>query len=175
MRNHRKKWFMYAILALLIVWPISQIVGMLQTDAHREEADKLLYKVSFFQMELLGSYLQDAGVVRDTESLAALRQSLYTANYTHDHLVLAYGESALTKLESLSQLMQYILRLQIGGQRPLKTDELQTLSEVNRLYADLYDAYGKLLSGGDIVSSENTRLAKADKAIAELLKKKQLQ
>ncbi|UUZ89474.1 hypothetical protein LJK87_25480 [Paenibacillus sp. P25] len=47
---------------------------------------------------------------------------------------------------------------------------------MNRQFADLYDAYGKLLSsGGDIVESQNIRLEKADKSITDLLKKKLLQ
>lgn len=166
---------MYVIIMILILWPLIQITQMLSRDGHREDADKLLYKVSAFQMELLSSYLQDTAKTRDTESLTSLRQSLYTAHFTHEHLVLAYGESSLTKLESLSQLMQYILRLQIGGQRPLKSDELQTLSEVNKQFTELYDAYTKLLSGSDIVSSQNSRMIKADESIIELLKKKQLQ
>jgi hypothetical protein len=175
MRNARKKWMMYFIVAILIMWPVVQITQLLAGDDRREDADKLLYKVSAFQMELLSSYLQDTAKTRDTESLTALRQSLYTAHFTHDHLVLAYGESNLTKLESLNQLMQYILRLQIGGQRPLKSDELQALAEVNKQFTELYDAYTKLLSGSDIASSQNTRLEKVDQSITELLKKKQLQ
>jgi hypothetical protein len=72
--------------------------------------------------------------------------------------------------------MQYVVRLQIGGPRPLKTEEAQTLDQVRKQYADLYDAYGKLMSSTNkIDSSQNDRLIKIDKAMTDLLRKKLLQ
>ncbi|TVY11882.1 S-adenosylmethionine decarboxylase [Paenibacillus cremeus] len=176
MRRVRKKLFMYLIAALLIGWPIIQMVEMVVHHEPQENAEKLLYQVSFFQMELLGSYLTESVKISNTDGFNALRQSVYSAQFAHDHLSSAYGESHLPRLDSLAQLMQYLLRLQIGGGRPLKTEEQQTIAEVNRQYAEIYDAYGKLVtSSGALVSSQADRMAKADKAISELLKKKLLQ
>ncbi|WP_028547658.1 hypothetical protein [Paenibacillus sp. UNC451MF] len=174
--KRKRKWVMYVILAFLIVWPVYQIIGMVSEHSEKQDAGKLLYQVSLFQMELLSSYLHDTDKVKDTESLNPLRQAVYTANFTHQHLVLAFGENSLTPLESLSQLMQFVIRLQIGGQRPIKSDEVQALLEVRKQFDDLYDAYGKLLSSrGDIIASQNQRLQKDDKAMTDLLRKKLLQ
>ncbi|MBE1443496.1 S-adenosylmethionine decarboxylase [Paenibacillus sp. OAS669] len=174
--KRKRKWIMYAILVFFVVWPVYQIIGMIGAHSEKQDAGKLLYQVSLFQMELLSSYLHDIEKVKDTEGLNPLRQAIYTANFTHQHLVLAYGEDQLTPLESLSQLMQYVLRLQIGGQRPLKGEEVQALLEVRKQFDDLYDAYGKLLSSrGDVVGSQNQRLQKDDKMVNELLRKKLLQ
>ncbi|UUZ84384.1 hypothetical protein LJK88_12185 [Paenibacillus sp. P26] len=176
MRRWKRIWLLYAFVGVLIAWPLIQTIHLLGKDAPVERADKLLYQVSLFQMELLGSYLQTGNKSQNTDALNALRQAVYSAQYTHEHLVMAYGESKLAKLESLPSLMQYILRLQVGGARRLKPEEAAVLGDVNRQFADLYDAYGKLLSsGGDIVESQNIRLEKADKSITDLLKKKLLQ
>ena len=76
-------------------------------------------------------------------------------------LVLAAGGSEyLTSLDSMTQLMQYLKRLQVGGERALKPDEIQVLKEVWLQYKSLYDLYEKIMaSNGDIVSSQNTKLA----------------
>jgi hypothetical protein len=149
---------------------------MMSSHSERQDAGKLLYQVSLFQMELLGSFLHDLDQMQGTEGLDLLRQAIYTANFTHEHLVLAYGEEELTPLSGLTQLMQYVVRLQIGGQRPLKAEEAQTLDQVRKHYDDLYDAYGKLMSPDhEIISSQNDRLLKTDKAMTELLRKKLLQ
>jgi hypothetical protein len=161
---------------LLVAWPAYQIYAMLLGHIEKQDAGKLLYQVSLFHMELLGSFLHDMDKLHDTNELNPLRQAVYTANFAHEHLVLAYGEEEVTPLYGLSQLMQYVVRLQIGGQRPLKADEVQTLAEVQTKYADLYDAYGKLMSpNNSIVGSQNDRLAKTDKLMTELLRKKLLQ
>ncbi|MCR8629620.1 S-adenosylmethionine decarboxylase [Paenibacillus radicis (ex Xue et al. 2023)] len=176
MRRRRKLLF-YVFLLLAGCWSLYQINSLIMgSHTEKQNAGKLLYQVSLFQMELLGSFLHDANQSQGTEGLDMLRQAIYTANFTHEHLVLAFGEDELVPLKGLTQLMQYVVRLQIGGQRPLKADESQTLEQVRKQYADLYDAYGKLMSTDHkIVSSQNERLIKTDKAMTELIKKKLLQ
>ncbi|TDF97616.1 S-adenosylmethionine decarboxylase [Paenibacillus piri] len=174
--KRKKKLYIYVLLLFLVVWPVYQIVGMLGGHAEKQNAGKLLYQVSMFQMELLGSFLNDVNQMQGTGGLDLLRQAVYTANFTHEHLVLAFGEDRLTPLNGLTQLMQYVVRLQIGGQRPLKADEAQTLEQIRKQYADMFDAYGKLMSPSySIVSAQNDKLMKADKAMTELLRKKLLQ
>ncbi|OXM86936.1 S-adenosylmethionine decarboxylase [Paenibacillus rigui] len=171
----KRRLLLYGILVFLVIWPVYQIYEMAAGHAEKEDAGKLLYQVSLFQMELLGSFMQDADK-KDTGALNDLRQALYTANFTHEHLVLAYGEDQLTPLSGLSHLMQYVIRLQIGGNRPMRSEESQAMLEARKLFAEMYDAYSKLLSShNEIVASQNERLIKADKAMQELLRKKLLQ
>jgi hypothetical protein len=174
--KRKSKLGLYIFLLLLVAWPVYQVYGAVQGFSERQDAGKLLYQVSFFQMELLGSFLQNIDKTKDTDGLNSLRQAIYTANFTHEHLVLAYGVKELTPLQSLPQLMQYVLRLQIGGQRALRPDEAQTLLEIRRLFSELYEAYGRLLSSSyKIIGSQNTVLIKADKAVLDLLHKKMQQ
>ncbi|WP_248927437.1 S-adenosylmethionine decarboxylase [Paenibacillus hamazuiensis] len=171
-RRTRKLW-MYVLLALFIVWPVYHITEMLGGGEGKQDATKLLYQVSLFQMELLGGFLNDAAGAQNTSALNEMKQVLYSAQYAHEHLVLAVGEKELSALPSLNQLLQYVTRLQIGGQRPLKSEEVQTLQEVHKQFAELYDAYSKLMSSGDeIIGSQNKRLEKADKAIGEAIRKR---
>jgi hypothetical protein len=81
----------------------------------------------------------------------------------------------LTALHSIEQLVQLVLRLQIGGERALKPEEKETLAKAAVTFKDIYEGYGKLLtSSGKPVSSQNDKLAKLDGELAELLKKRLL-
>ncbi len=126
-----------------------------------------------FQMEMLNSYLLEAPRMKGTHELTNTKQALFTVMYTHERLVLAAGDGGLNPLASLSSLMQYIEKLQMGGERLLKPDELQVLGEAAKQFAQMYDGYGKVLDSRDsVISSQNDKMAKADKALKELLKKK---
>jgi hypothetical protein len=174
--KQKRRLVLYICILFLVGWPIFQLYGMFQGHNIKQDAGKMLYQVSLFQMELLSSFLQNIDKMKDTESLNSLRQATYTANFTHTHLVLAYGDKELAELPGLSELMQYMLRLQVGGQRPLRSDEVQTLFEVRKQFAGLFDAYGRLLSSrNEIDQSQNISMTKADKAISELLRKKMQQ
>lgn len=174
--KRKPKILLYIVIAFFVVWPVYQIASMVGGQSETEDAGKLLYRVSLFQMELLNSVLHDVDKAKDTAALNSLRQAVYTASFTHQQLVLAYGDRKLTPLDGLTQLMQYLLRLQIAGQRSLKSEETQALVECRRMFAELYDAYGKLMSSsGGIVSSQNDRMVKTDKEMAGLLRKKLLQ
>ncbi|WP_187273975.1 S-adenosylmethionine decarboxylase [Paenibacillus sp. N3.4] len=178
MKQHiARKAVKYGIVLLIIIWPVYQLLSMLGPHKEEHDATHLLYQVSLFQMELLNSYLSEAGQMKETGELNAIKQALYSAGYTHERLVLASGGNAyLTSLESLTQLTQYIQRLQVGGERPLKTDELQTLKEAGTQYKNMYSLYEKMMaSSGRIVSSQNSKLIDADHSLTSMIRKKMLQ
>ncbi|GAA3408388.1 hypothetical protein ACFFNY_12910 [Paenibacillus hodogayensis] len=170
-----RKMALWLALLLLILWPISRIYGYLTQHRESANASLLLFQVSQFQIELLNSSLAEATKAGDTKELDALRLSAYSANYVHERLVQAVGDDRLTPLRSVEQLVQCVLRLQIGGSRALKADEKEALGEASRAFKDVYEGYGKLLtSSGKLVSSQNDKVAKLDEQLAELLKKKLL-
>lgn len=172
-----RKAVVYGIVIFLIIWPIYQLVQMLGDHKEEHDATHLLYQVSLFQMELLKSYLEEAATIKNTAELDAVEQALYSAGYTHERLMLAAGGSEyLTPLASMTQFTQYLQRLQIGGERTVKADEGQTLKEVAMQYKSLYEVYEKIMaSNGDIVSSQNTKLAELDRNLTSFLRKKMLQ
>ncbi|WP_063860275.1 MULTISPECIES: hypothetical protein [unclassified Paenibacillus] len=172
-----RKAVIYSIVLFLIIWPIYQLVQILGPHKEEHDATHLLYQVALFQMELLKSYLEEAAQSKDTAGLDAVGQALYSASYTHERMVLAVGGSEyLTSLDSMTQLTQYLKRLQVGGERMLKPDEIQTLKEVWVQYKSLYDLYEKLMaSNGDIVSSQNTKLTELDRNLTSFIRKKALQ
>ena len=170
------KLLVYGIVLFLLLWPAVQIYDSLHSRPEKQDAVHLLYQVSLFQMELLNRCLQEGSSVKDTGELNAWKQALYAASYTHERLVLAVGEEELTPLNSLQQLMQYMLRLQIGGERPLKPEELRTLEEAGKQFSGMYDAYQKLFaSGSRIMTSGNEELKKGDASLSEFMRKKLLQ
>ncbi|MEW9700162.1 S-adenosylmethionine decarboxylase [Paenibacillus sp. SI8] len=176
-RRLARKAAIYGIVLFLVIWPIYQVVQMLSSHKEEHDATHLLYQVSLFQMELLNNDLAEAGKAKDTAELNAVKQALYSAGYTHERLVLAVGGNEyLTSLNSITQLMQYIQRLQIGGERQLKPEELQLLQDSANQYKAIYQAYEKAMSAkGDMISSQNAKLAQLDAALATAIRKKMLQ
>lgn len=170
-----RKFGIWIVLLVLIGWPIYRIYGYMSQHKESYEASLLLYQVAQFQIELLNSSLSEAAKAKDTKELDSLRLSAYSANYTHERLVLAVGGDELTALHSIEQLVQFVLRLQIGGERALKPEEKETLAKAAVTFKDIYEGYGKLLtSSGKPVSSQNDKVAKLDEELAELLKKRLL-
>ncbi|UJF32025.1 hypothetical protein [Paenibacillus hexagrammi] len=171
------KALFYVLVLFLIGWPLYQIFHTFGEPKEEHNAEHLLYQVSLFQIELLNSYLGQAGSLKDTSELDACKQALYSAGYTHERLVLAAGGSEkLDSLESIPQLMQYIQRLQIGGERKLKTEEIATLQETAEKFKRIYEVYEKLMSSdGQIITSQNEELTKADQDLSETIRKKLLE
>jgi hypothetical protein len=66
-----------------------------------------------------------------------------------------------------------LLRLQIGGERALKQDEIDTFVKSGTLFKGLFEQYAKLLSSsGKVVGSANDKVKKADEELYEYLRKK---
>lgn len=172
-----RKTVLYVVVLFLIIWPIYQLTQMLGHHKEDHDATHLLFQVSLFQMEILKSSLEEASQSKNTNELERVKQALYSAEYTHERLILAAGGSEeLSSLSFMSQLSQYIQRLQLGGTRALKADETQTLKETQKQFGNMYEVYEKMMaSSGDIISSQNTELSKLDRDLTSFLRKKGLQ
>jgi hypothetical protein len=175
-RRQAGKFVVYTLVLILLIWPVFQISGLFHAKGKDTDETHLLFQVSLFQMELLSSYLQQTDNVQDTRGLDTLRQALYSAGYTHERLTLAVGSDKLALLSSMNQLMQYVIRLQIGGQRPLKAEEKQTLHDAAAQFQDIYAIYeGIMSSNGSIISSQHEKLVKKDTSLSEIIRKKLLE
>lgn len=170
-----RKFGIWIVVFVLIVWPLYRIYGYFTQHEVSYNAAQLLYQVSQFQIELLNSSLSEAAKAATTNELDSLKLAAFSAGYTHERLVLALGPSKLTRLASIEQLVAFVTRLQIGGDRALKQEERETFDKASLVLKTMYEVYGKLLtSGGRTVSSQNDKLAKFDKELEELLKKRLL-
>jgi hypothetical protein len=166
----------YVLVLVLLVWPVFQVYELFHSKLDHTDATHLLYQVTLFQMELLSSYLQQSGTLQDSGGLDALKQALYSANYSHERLSLAVGSDRLALLSSMNQLMQYVLRLQVGGNRPLKVEEKQVLQDAAAQFKDIYEIYQKLMSsGGSIIFSQHEKLVKKDGVLSDMIRKKLLE
>jgi hypothetical protein len=175
-RRQAGKLGIYTLVLVLLIWPVLQVYDLFHSTSENTDATHLLYQVSLFQMELLTSYMQQTGTLADTAGLDALKQSLYSANYCHERLSLAVGSNHLALLSSMNQLMQYVLRLQVGGTRPLKTEEKQLFQDAALQFQDIYAIYEKLMSSsGTIIASEHGKLVKKDQFLSDMIRKKLLQ
>ncbi|WP_409341728.1 S-adenosylmethionine decarboxylase [Paenibacillus sp. MBLB4367] len=164
------KLFVWLLAGFVILVTLLQLSGGKKGEEGHEDAAHLLFQVSQFQMELLANAVTEAEKAKNTDELNALKQAAYSANYTHERLVMAEGDR-LSELASMQQLLQYIVRLQIAGQRALKAEEVQTIQAAGKLYKTMNEDYAKLMSsGGSVISSQNDKLKKTDKAIVEQLR-----
>jgi hypothetical protein len=170
------KSILIVFMAVMVGWPAYQLYDGYKIHTERHEAVYLLYQVALFQMEMLNRYLDEVGQNADSGGLDGLKQAAYSAAYTHERLVLASGKEHLTELQSLPGLLQFILRLEIGGKRPLGADESLAIRDLNKLFKNFYAEYAKLFSSDkNFIPSQNEKLAKTDRAMADLLRKKRLE
>ncbi len=164
------------VLAAVVGWPLYQFYDMMHPGPQTHDAVRMLYQVSLFQVELLNDLLNEAGRDERTGQLDALKQAVYSAGYTHERLMMAVGEDRLTPLNSVSGLLQWIIRLRIGGDRQIKPEEADVLRQAGEQFKPLYEIYGGLMSsGGKIISSQNRKLAQADRNVYDLLRKQLMQ
>lgn len=174
----RKKPWGAAVLILLAGWmvllPLWQLADWAKIKREKGDAVQQLYEVAQFQMELLGSTMNEAAAVKTSGQLNEWKRAAYSAAFTHERLVTASaGEALPGKLESMEMLLQWIMRVQLGGERPLKPEELELMKEVAKRYKALFEAYGRLRDkDGDPVSAAAGELTRADRELADVLRKK---
>lgn len=176
MRRSGKSWGAAAFAALalfMLVMPLWQLADWYKTKGERNHTLGLLYQVSAFQMELLGSTLGEAGQVKSAGQLNEWRQSAYAAGYVHDRLSEAVGKEELPKLEAPEALVQWILRIQIGGDRPLRQEEAELLKETAKRFQAVAEPYRGFMDGsGGIAEGKLSQLVKADRELAEWIRKR---
>jgi len=131
---------------LMIMWGSYQLIDLYQGKTSRANASRMLYEASQFQIELMSRFMSEAQNARTSAELNAVKNAVYSASFVHDRLVRAYPAGQIDGLESLAELLQYILHLQIGGDRPLKEEERETLHELEPVVTKLAEAYGGLMT-----------------------------
>ena len=131
----------------------------------------MLFEASSFQIELLSRFMSEASSARTSEELDALRNAAYSASFVHDRLMRAFPPGQIAELASLDELLQAMLHLQIGGDRPLKAEEQVVLQELEPVLAELSTVYSTLLSeDGAIQRYERGMLEELDRQVIKLLK-----
>jgi hypothetical protein len=162
---------------LLIVWPLYQIYKEFNAHSEQKNGVHLLYQVTLFQMELLNSALADSAAWTETQQLNILKQAAYSVNYTHERFTVLIGIDKLAALQSVSRMMDYIGRLQIGGNRLIEPEEKQSFQDAGKLYKQLYEAYNHLMASNavDIATAQNAKIKKLDRTLSDFFSKKLLQ
>ncbi|HZG87076.1 S-adenosylmethionine decarboxylase [Paenibacillus sp.] len=163
------KAVLWAVVLALAAATVIQWAGAFGGEEPAADAKRMLYEASLFQVELMSGYTGEAARAASTGDLNGLKQAAYSADYTHARLAKALG-GRVPELRSASALMELIIRLQIGGERPLKPEEAEALAEAAPYFAELHDAYAALMDeGGAVNAGAAERLRQADKEIADRL------
>jgi hypothetical protein len=172
-----RPWLMAALAVFAVGWPLAQWVSAVQDRNDPYEPVYLLYQVSLFQLELLHNQLEQAAHAGRTEGLDLLRMTAYSVHYTHERLRLAASpRGELVPLASVEEMLQYILRLQVGGSRELNAGETGVFAEASGRFRSLYEAYQTLIgSKGRVIASQNRELERHDRELYELFHQKLLE
>lgn len=164
-----QKAIVWIVVGAMAAITLFQWIGLFRGKEEPADAKRMLYEVTRFQVELLGGFVAEAAGARATSELNGLKQAAYSVEYAHSRFVRAWG-SEMPELRSASVLMEYIVRLQIGGDRALKPDESELFRSVASAYGELESAYEALLtSDGRLIGTEADRLRGADEAIEAAL------
>lgn len=122
---------------------------------------EMLFEASLFQMELLASHAAEAARAVSTGELNGLKQAAYSVEFTHERLRRASGGD-IPELASVTELLEWIVRLQIGGERKLRPDENERLAAAAPHFAEMHDAYAALRRGGREGAAAAERVKQAD-------------
>jgi hypothetical protein len=167
--RRRPRSLLLILLLLIGIWTAVQFVQTLKGQEPAADARILLYEATLFQIELLDGTASVAGKTKSTAELESLKQAAYSAQYTHSKLAEAWG-SGLPELASASRLVEWIVRVQIGGDRALNEDEKELLAALGPHFQQLHTAYAGMISvGGQLIGSNVDEVVKADQEIAALI------
>jgi len=135
-----------------------------------EAADpaEMLFEASLFQMELLASHAAEAARAASTGDLNGLKQAAYSAEFIHERLRRTRS-GAIPELASVTELLEWIVRLQIGGERRLRPEENEKLSAAAPYFAELHEAYASLGRSGREGAAAAERVKKADEQIHKIV------
>lgn len=156
---------------VLICWAGYQLIDLYASRSAHQDASRMLFEASSFQIELLSRFMSEASSARTSEQLDALRNAAYSASFVHDRFTRAFPPGHIAELASLNELLQAMLHLQIGGDRPLKAEEQAVLKELEPVLAELSTVYSTLMSeDGTIQRYERRMLEELDRQVISLLK-----
>jgi hypothetical protein len=176
-KMRRSQNFIILVVSLMLGWSLNSVYHVVNSPENKQSDSHLLYQIAVFQIEMLNSTLSDIPNIKSTQQLTILKQMAYAVDYTHERFLISLGSDKLVELSSLKRMMDYILRLQIGGDRQLKLEEIQIFVDASLLFKQLYEDYAKLMLDDEsgIVASENTKIHKVDLAIYNIFNRKLLQ
>jgi hypothetical protein len=165
------------LVSLMLGWTLNSVYQVVHSSEGKQNDPHLLYQIVVFQIEMLNSTLVDIPNLKSTQQLTVLKQMAYSVNYTHERFLISLGAKKAVELNSLKRMMDYILRLQIGGDRLLKPEEIQIFVDTSMLYKQLYEEYAKLMLDhtSEIAASQNTKIHKVDEDISDIFSRKLLQ
>ena len=173
-RRKQRDLLFVGLLLILLVSLVYQGYRMMWPHTEGENAERMLFEVAQFQMQVLGTSLADAAGSSRTDELNALKLAAYSASYAHDRLAKTFGDGAVDPLKPVGDLVNVITEWQIGGDRLLTDAEKDMLLRYSQLYAGVMPVYEKLLSeDGHVIASQAGQLKKIGKELAKTLEETQ--
>lgn len=167
--------FIIFIVLLLMGWTLNSVYHVIQSPEKQQNDAHLIYQIALLQFEMLNNKLADSP--KNTTDLTLLKQEAYAVDYTYERFLISLGSSKAFELQALKRMTEYILRLQMSGDRSLKPDETKTFVDAAILFKQLYEEFTKLMinENNGIIASGNIKVHKLDQQIVELFSRKLLQ
>lgn len=159
---------------LMIFLGAYQLYDLYASRNAHQHASRMLFEASYFQMELLSRFMSEASAAKFSSQLDALKHAVYSASFVHERLARSYPAGQIDPLDSLEALLQFVLHLQIGGDRPLKDTETQLLQELDPLLTELSEAYaGMITNDGKVHRFHSGLVRDLDDKLLSLLRQGQ--
>ncbi|WP_052339447.1 hypothetical protein [Gorillibacterium massiliense] len=171
MRRRRFPILLWLIVLFMAAGTIYQTVDWYRAKTDKPEAERYLYQICLFQMQALASALQQPP--EGAPEMESLKRLVYIARFSHEKLVLTYGEDRVDTLDSLQELLSYLMGAQISGVPESESGfagDTNKWREMATLYKEISEHYAKLITtGGEVVTTQNDALAKLDREAMKLL------
>lgn len=173
--RQKAKALFYVLIFMLIGWPVVQMYQVYAPKHERQHATVLLHQVSMFQMQILRSVIADTASATSTGALVPLQHAVYSMQFVHQRLEWAVGKGKVAELKALTDFLQYVLSLQIPGNRALKPEEVQILERMNEYVVSVQPIYERLITEeGKVSKTANGELSQADEGMRQILEEEML-
>lgn len=162
----------WLILLILLLLPVYRLMDGGRGKEPDPQAAYYLFQVSCLQMETLAGRLAQGG---EEKNLDSLKEAAYALQFTHDRLKRLYAGQNMVSLDSLPEMMAYFTGLELGEDKEAESAR-GVFPELGNRYAEMAEAYGKLLTtSGRVVSSGNEKVKELDRSLVDWLKTQEIQ
>ncbi len=83
-RKSAGRTVLWLIPLVMIIWGVYQVADLYASKAAHQDATRMLFEASSFQIELMSRFLSEAKGIKSSSELSSLTNAVYSASYVHE-------------------------------------------------------------------------------------------